>query len=82
MKYEDVSIISKPPAGVSEVPGTEVTDYLLLKQRQITAVGKVTCMRNNLEKLMLGAENLDESKIQLTNYDQLFVIYQRALYDV
>jgi len=48
MKYEDVSIISKPPAGVSEVPGTEVTDYLLLKQRQITAVGKVTCMRNNL----------------------------------
>jgi len=53
MKRENIPIISKPSDGVSEVPGAEGIDHVVLKQRQTTAVGKVIRKRNDLVKLKL-----------------------------
>jgi hypothetical protein len=64
---------------------TDIAGSVTLKQKQTTALGKVTRKRNEVVKLMLSVDNLHEVKNNLAEYDQLFILYQKAhgqLFDV
>ena len=49
-----------------------------LKRKRTTALSAVTRHRNALVQLMLKEDNLHHVKTELNEYDELFLLYQKA----
>ena len=75
MKNEDGEDSEKDNAGEAS---EDVVEPTVLKQRQTSAVTKVTKKRNAIVRLMMNTDNLHDVKTGLNEYDELFKDYQDA----